>query len=307
MRLYHNFLRSLWHIYWSSALDRQYKPSLLASDSDETILRYREDTLTAKSHQHHRNMIENQAYGVKPRQLMDIYKPLGKFEWQKGKSPVHVFIHGGFWQALDKDYGGMPALAFTNRGIGFISLDYSLAPEASLADIVSEIRDSLDWIYNNAPSFGCDSQQIIVSGHSAGAHLAAMLLAGDGVAEREYLHGLKGLLLISGIYDLAPISRSYVNDALNLSRADIASLSPILHNPHKDIPVTLAVGQREPLEFKRHSYLLAQLWKKYISKLRYEKFNGLDHFEIVGELSDWQSQLHWLARRLEPKPPINPE
>jgi arylformamidase len=162
-----------------------------------------------------------------------------------------------------------------------------LAPAATLAEIVAEIGQAYDWIQRNAAGFGGDPQRITVSGHSAGAYLAASLIAahpGDAPApERD---GPAAMLLISGVFDLAPVQACYVNDALGLSVGEAARLDLVAAMPRRDVPVCVVVGAEETSEFRRQSVALFDAWRPHLGKMSFLEIDGRDHFDILFDLSE---------------------
>ena len=219
-------------------------------------------------------------YGPHPRHRMDIWAPAAA----NGKCPVIAFLHGGFWQMGSKELGGFAGPAFAEAGFVFAAIGYRLAPEAALRGIAGDVRSALVHLRKLVPELGGDPDRIIVAGHSAGAHLAAGLLAGPDAAGP--CASLAGLVLISGVFDLAPIAASYVNDTVHLTQGEIAELSPALHRPHRDIPVSILVGSDETPEFRRQSTLLERAWRPHLSHLERRELPGRDHFDILSGLAE---------------------
>jgi len=275
-----------WRGYDRVSLDHAYSPSQIAKDFHGDLARYADQTMQARGAGYRQH-----AYGSGPRQLLDIYLPPGPADSAR---PIHVFIHGGFWQALSKDYAGFAAPAFNNQDVIFVALNYTLAPQASLAAIIGEIRQALDWVVAQAASFNGDAKRILVSGHSAGGYLAASLIAG-AFAEQHGPAPIAGLLPISGVYDLPPIAACYVNDALGLDAAETARLDLLTARPLLDIPVHLAVGQDESAEFRRQSLQLQAAWSPVLRHCICDQRPGRDHFDILFELSTPGAPLHAAA------------
>jgi arylformamidase len=187
------------------------------------------------------------------------------------------------------------APAFQQQGSYFAALNYTLAPEQSLTGIVEEVRRAIAWLYRNADDWGFDREKIFVSGHSAGAHLAMMLLAADW-AEFDVPHDvIKGACAVSGIFDLEPVRLTYVNDAVGMSADEARCNSPVLKEMDIRCPVIFAYGDNETNEFKRQS-------DEYGTKLRnndvpvtLRQIEGRNHFDVILDLADTDS---WLAQQV---------
>lgn len=271
-----------WQSYEPTSLDRQYSPSLWAKDFAGNLDRYADETAAAK-----RSFVTQGRfdipYGPATRQRLDVFPALTG----DGPSPIHFFIHGGFWQESSKEYAGFPAPAFAAAGNAFVAVNYTLAPGAKLAEIVAEIGQAFDWVQQNAAQFGGDPTRITVSGHSAGAYLAASLIAAyPGVERAPDRDGLVALLLISGVFELAPIQACYVNDALGLSVGEAAHLDLVAALPRRDVPVRVAVGGEETSEFRRQSVAFFDAWRPHLSQMSFVQIDGRDHFDILFELSE---------------------
>ena len=211
---------------------------------------------------------------------MDLYRPAGAAD----AVGCVVFIHGGFWQEGSKAGSGFPARWLTGNNWAHVGVGYTLTPEASLAAIVDETALALCTLARRAGEFGLDQDRIILAGHSAGAHLAAAILAGMGGENAAHLPAKA--VLISGVYDLAPIAASYVNDAVDLDAADIARLSPLYGRPLKDLPVQLLIGSEETEAFHAQTSALHAAWKEDLSHLSLQPAPGCDHFDILDQLCD---------------------
>ncbi len=279
-----------WRSLDQARLDHEYSPSRIAKDFHGDLARYAAQTAQARQ----TGICLERAYGKAPRQLLDIYLPPTP---SSSAAPIHVFIHGGFWQDLNKDYAGFAAPAFTREGVIFIAINYTLAPQASLAAITAEIRQAMDWILAQATTLNGDRQRIVVSGHSAGGYLAASLIAGS-LAETRGPAPIAGLLPISGVFDLPPIAACYVNKALGLDAAEATRLNLMQAKPLLDIPVHFVVGQDESAEFRRHSQALHAAWAPQLRQSVCDLRPGRDHFDILFELSTPGAPLHRAAMAL---------
>jgi acetyl esterase/lipase len=167
-------------------------------------------------------------YAAGERTRFDLYPAAGK------AAPCLVFIHGGYWQRNSREVFAALADGALAEGWSVAMPGYTLAPEATLTQIVEEMRVALDWLSGTGPSYGI-AGPIVVSGWSAGAHLAAMALSHPAVA---------GALAISGVFDLAPIRDTYLNEKLNMTDVEIETFSP-LRLPPVNKPLAIAYGTAE--------------------------------------------------------------
>ena len=199
------------------------------------------------------------AYGEADGERLDF------FPAPRSGAPLLVFIHGGWWRSLDKSDFSFIAPAYTRAGFNVALTNYTLAPSASIADIVRQQLRAMSWLYRHAETYDFDPDSIVVAGHSAGAHLAAMMMAAVWPAYDPALPAdlVKGGVLMSGIYDLAPVLHAeFVNVDLKLTHEDIEPLSPAgIPKAHK-APFITAVGGLESEEFKRQTALLAEAWNQ---------------------------------------------
>ena len=160
-----------------------------------------------------------------------------------------VYIHGGYWQELSKDHFAFLAPAWHAAGFACAVVGYTLAPEARLPAIVSECREALTWLHARADVLDFDSRNMVVAGSSAGGYLAAA--CGDHSSIP-----LRGMVCVSGIYDVAPLIGTSINDALGLDAATAASLD-LLTAGHQFCPAVVAWGEIQTSEFKRQSRAFA--------------------------------------------------
>jgi arylformamidase len=223
------------------------------------------------------------AYGPTPPEGLDLFVPPVE---SGGRAPLMVFIHGGYWQGLDKRDCAALAPEFVKAGIAYATVNYTLAPTAGLDEIVRQARACLAWLWRNAPLLGCDANRIFVGGHSAGGHLTAMLAATDwsrlGGLPRDLI---KGAFPVSGLYDLEPIRLSYQNAVLKLDAGTVRRNSPILFKPVTQ-RIVLTVGEKEPDEFRRQQSEFAAAWRKAGASVEIVAAKGLDHFDILDTFGD---------------------
>ena len=190
-------------------------------------------------------------------------------------APLHVFLHGGYWQALDARQFSFMAEAFNACGECAVIVNYDLCPDTPLAAIVDQLRQAWRWIVREAAGFGADARQVQVTGHSAGAHLLACLLTDGGAPTLCRANAL------SGIYDLRPLLPTQINDALGLDAASARALSPLLMSPDcPDTRLDLWVGSLESAAYHAQSRDLAEAWKDKVN-IQSGVFDGVHHFSIL--------------------------
>jgi arylformamidase len=220
-------------------------------------------------------------YGARERTKIDIY-PAAEAE-----APCLVFVHGGYWQRNSRELFAMLVEGIAAHGWSVAIPGYSLAPEASLTQIVTEIRQALDWLDESGRSYGVNGP-VVLSGWSAGAHLTAMALDHPRVAAG---------LAISGVYDLAPIRDTGLNDALKLTDEEIAQLSPI-HLPIVNKRLDIAYGTAELPALVLDSIHLHELRTAAGAPGGLCPIKNTDHFSILGELRRPDGALVDIARKL---------
>ncbi|MDL5159266.1 alpha/beta hydrolase [Actinomycetospora termitidis] len=256
-------------------LDAQYDARALVDDADAIIADWgaRSDALRRD----HPPLVIS--YGDDPRQAVDVYSPPPG----GGTAPLVVFVHGGYWQALDKEHFGFLAEPFLTAGAVFASLDYRLVPDVAIADVIADVRAGIAELARRAGDFGVHPTGIGLVGHSAGGHLVAEAMTTDWAAHDLPADTIGPVVGISGLYDLEPIRRSYLNDVLAMSEQDAHDASPVHHTPTGPGPLLLTCGGGEPEEFDRQQRLLVDAWPGVpITTLEQE---GGTHFDACTRLA----------------------
>jgi arylformamidase len=193
-------------------------------------------------------------YGPGPKETLDLFVP---------KTPARgtfVFLHGGYWRALDKSEFSFVAPAFVAQGIAVAVVNYDLCPDVSIATIVGQCTRAVAWLVEEGVAHGANGERIVVGGHSAGGHLAAMLHATDWTQARLARDPIAGGVSLSGVHDLAPMLRFSFNADFKLDAAEARRMSPVHLAPRTRAPLLLAVGADETSEFLRQTHLLWDAW-----------------------------------------------
>lgn len=278
--------------YDQAALDAQYDNRGKVPNYDEYLARYVRRSEETRAELECRLAVP---YGSHAWENLDIFPGGGA-----GNSPIHLFIHGGYWTRLSKDEFSFVANATRGTGTATVVINYALIPGVDMAELVRQCRAALAWTWLNAASFGGDSQRLHISGHSAGGHLVAMLMATDWQAfdSRLPAQPIHSVLGFSGLYDLEPIRLSYLNDGLHLAAEQAAAFSPVRLARHCHCPVTLAVGDLEGPEYLRQSRALAEAWSGSASGPvpEVQVASESNHFSIVEQLDDPGSPMSKMLR-----------
>ncbi len=263
---------------WSE-LERAYSPSTCVEDLDALLRAYRFTSEQVRA----RLSWSTHAYGQHPEQQLDVF-PAGP------GAPAHVFVHGGYWQELSRADASFPAEGFVATGITYVAVGYGLAPAFTLDQIVEQVRAALAWVHRNATRLGIDPARIVVSGSSAGAHLAAMAALTDWPARGRPAGLVRALVLLSGIFDLAPLVDTYINDAVGMDRTTAARNSPLrlldTVSPVAPVPALIGWGEHETDAFKQQSEQFAQRWEQRAGPVIRVEATGRNHFDVVHDLAD---------------------
>ncbi|NQY63149.1 MAG: alpha/beta hydrolase [Alteromonadaceae bacterium] len=297
-----------------ATLEREYSPSSCVSDINiyiEQYIQYSQE-VTNKALEEN-SVLMNLSYGDCDDQVLDLYFPIGKetngttsqkTTSQKTTSPkkLQIYIHGGYWQELSKDESSFAARNFQQHDCYFAVINYSLAPNASLTEIVEQNRLAIAWLASVAQSYGFDANEIYLSGSSAGAHLTMMMLQTPwhhylsvNAPVDKNIPFIKGICAVSGIYDIAPLVNTSINKALQLSEEEVQNNSPIYHDITNKCPVILAYGDNETDEFKRQSSEMATKLKQQNVNLQKKEIADRNHFDVILDLA---SPNTWLCQQV---------
>ncbi len=221
-------------------------------------------------------------YGPRERNRIDFLKAADG-------APTLLFIHGGYWQMRSKEVFTVVAEGPMAHGINVALIGYTLAPDATLDEIVAEIHAGIGFLSGQLPALGAAKDGIVVSGWSAGGHLTAMALSHPKV---------RAGMAISGIYDLEPIRHSYLNEKLRADEAISRRNSPMLQEGGPLKPLSLVVGSAELPLLRKQTADFAGHRAKYGLPVTYEEMPGADHFTIMHEMMSPKGRITTLIRQL---------
>jgi arylformamidase len=283
-----------WTTWPRDELDRQYDARATVPDIAPFLAEYARRTAEA------RTSVPGAAvglrYGPSERERLDVYPPA---PGTPRPAPVLVFVHGGYWRLLSTDDSGFMAAGLSRAGACVVAADYELAPAATMDRIVAQCRAALAWTVREVAAFGGDPGRVHAAGSSAGAHLAAMLAA-PGWQEGAGLpaDAVKGLVLLSGLYDLRPLVRAAPNAWLRLDEAAAVRNSPIRTPPSPPVPVVAACAQNETAEFRRQTAAYADAAAAAGCPVERPDAPGTNHFDVVFHLDDPATAVGRSVRRL---------
>lgn len=225
-------------------------------------------------------------YGEGELQTLDVF-----YKKNTSNMPVHIFIHGGYWRALDKSYHTHMAVPFYEKNIVFFNLNYDLCPNVKLSTITNQIIQGIIWIVKNGHKFNADLNNIVLSGHSAGAHLASLVLSTDWKKKGIDKSIFKGVSLISGIYDTELVLGLDINKEIKLSHLEAVKNNIFIKKPKINVPVIIAYGGDEPKKWIEQSTKYQNLLKKYNINSKLVACPRHNHFSLIDMLADKNNRL----------------
>jgi arylformamidase len=264
-------------------VERGYNNRAAVADHPFWLAQYPERSAATRNRYRHTLDLR---YGPSALQTLDLFlpgdKPLGTF----------VFIHGGYWRALDKSDFQFVAGPMVDRGMAVVVANYDLCPAVSVARIVDQCRRLMVWLAKEGPRHGAAAGNVVVAGHSAGGHLAAMMFATDWEALGLATDPFVGGVTLSGVHDLKPLVMASMNSDLRLTNAEAARVSPVNHLSLSLAPLLIAVGGAETSEFIRQSQLLWEAWPENRRPAAGPLIvAGKHHFSVVLDYADPDSEL----------------
>lgn len=277
--------------YDQAALDSQYNNRLRVPGYATWLKRWE---LLSRQTEKEYKVVKDIAYGKLSRERLDIYPAA------QPQSKTLIFIHGGYWQKLDKEMFHFIAGAFQRYQVTTVLIAYPLAPAASIDQIVTSCRDAIHWLYQTISSFNGNPGELYLAGHSAGGHLAVMLAE---TGWDQFYPGLpadviKGACAISGLFNLVPLQLSDLNAVLKMDRDTAIRNSPVHLRPATLCPLLLATGAEESEEFKAQSRELYTCRKAEKKPVRLLELPGLNHYSVLDAFINDTSALHRSMREL---------
>lgn len=218
-------------------------------------------------------------FGNHSQECLDIFpakKPLAK---------TMIFIHGGYWHLLDKALFHFLAPPFLSHNVNIVFINYLLAPDASMDMIVSSCHRAIQWLHENVVGYNGNPMEMYLMGHSAGGHLATMILTA------QHTNYLKGVISISGLFRLEPVMLSFLNRTLLMNVETADKNSPVLIESLNKCPITLAIGINETDEFKEQSLEFYNRWSSERRDMELLFIKDRNHYSILDEITEKDSTL----------------
>ena len=264
--------------YSQEQLDAQYDQATLVPDVTPYTARWTIETETAKRRF---RCIERQAYGPHPDEWVDVYRP----DEEAGDAPIVVFFHGGAWRAQQIGTTGHPAFAYAGAGAQFIAVNFTVAPDATIDEMVRQCRGAAAFVYHAAVDWGGNPERIFLLGHSSGAHLVSNVAVTDWAPLGLPTDLVKGIAVASGPYDLAPVLLSKRNAYLHLDRAAAERNTAARHLRPNLPPAVISWGGKELAEFKRQGQAFADKWEDKTASVTRLFFACNNHFDQRDEIA----------------------
>ena len=288
-------MKTTWRTLTPQEREAHFNPRIAVPSADS----YLENAATAAAAARERLAGDSHfdvRYGSGAKQTVDILKgPSGG----QG-APLVVFIHGGYWRALDKNDHTHLALPFVDAGAVFLNLNYDLCPDVTVSTIANEIRAGLIWAARHADGYGGDPNRIFLYGHSAGAHLASMMITETFPPEVMRPEQVQGVFAISGIYEPEVARTLPINEEIGLDAVEAARNDVLQRTPHHTWPTLVAAGAAEPLGWVEQSRAFEALLRDHDIPVEFVIAEDCNHFSFLEILADSNHSLVTkMLRRLD--------
>jgi arylformamidase len=213
-------------------------------------------------------------YGERPRNRFDLFLPKGK------PAGLVVFVHGGFWRALDKSFWSNLARGAVESGYAVVMPSYTLCPEARISDITCEIGAAIEKAASMIEG------PLYLTGHSAGGHLVTRMISATSPLQDSVRARIRHTVSIAGVHDLRPLLKTAMNTDLRIDVEEAQAESPVLLAPLPNARLTCWVGGAERPEFIRQNALLANIWTGLGAQTCTIEEPGRHHFNVIDGLAD---------------------
>lgn len=230
-------------------------------------------------------------YGDSPNSLIDFFPAVTSMP-----APVFVFLHGGYWRALDRRIFSFLARPWLARGVHVALPGYDLVPTQTLREIANQARNAIEWMMTRSAELNLDTSRLVIGGHSAGAHLGAL-----SISDMTDWSAI-GFVGISGVYDLPPLLRTSVNHDLHLDDAEAHALSPQWRHVDPRLRYLCAVGGAETDGFRQQSANYASMLCSRGCVADYLEVLNRTHFDVLDDLADPDAALFQAAWAMLPPP-----
>ena len=276
------------------ALELEFNPRATARNLDERLAA---SAAASADTRERLDCVLDVRYGPGENETLDIF-PSANPASERG-TPVQLFIHGGYWRAMDKSDYSFIADVFQPAGATTVVINYDLCPSVTLDTIVEQSNRSIAWTWRNIAEHGGDPDRLYVSGNSAGGHLTAMAIAHDWEADGLPADIITGAVPITGVMDCEPVLDITVNQEVRLEPEAARRLSPLRNPPRRALPLLVAVGGAEPELWIRMSEDYAALCRDRGIACDYLELPDHDHFDISRAVGDPESPLaHAMLRMM---------
>lgn len=256
------------------SLDEEYNVEKAVADFPGYIKYYQQASVRARNVLTNRQILK---FGPTSAERLTIYPGVS------AEAPVFLFVHGGYWRMGAAEDFDFIATGPLEAGFTVVVINYELAPKVTIPEIIRQVRASIAWTANNIKNFNGNAKQLFIGGHSAGAHLAAMSSLTNWSDYDLAADTVKGVLAVSGLYDLEPVSHSFIQPAIRISADQILYSSPIRLIKPSVVPITVSWGSLETRAFRLQSDNYLNTWRSAGNLGLSLIVEGADHFSILKE------------------------
>jgi arylformamidase len=257
---------TVWH-------ELQYNPRLTVKDAASVLPVWRKRALFTRERT---PPLGDFKYGPHPRENLDLFRAANAWG-------TVVYIHGGYWRMLSKLETSFVADGFLGQGLSVALINYPLCPDVTVAHIRTSVQHAFAILWSKLLTAE-ERSVVVITGHSAGGHLAVLHLATDWRQFNLPVNPIAGVVSLSGVFDVAPLIHTSMNQELRLTEEIAAPLNLTRATPLCAAPLLLAVGEDEPEEFHRQSHDLAEAWKTLQPNVL--SLPGVNHYSIVEQLAE---------------------